>query len=181
MKIAPPLSAWIPIAALLTLQALLIASLAETFAPRTGSARTSISAENTSFDSGSNFVTFEDSVRLENASMTLTCDVLEVEMNRGQRAATLSSPSNIKVAVAKGYVVIHTENDRGKPVTATARHARYETESDIVVLTNFPKIQDGAQEVVGTSPDTKIFLSNDGHYRVEGPNRTTILQNNLPS
>lgn len=179
MKIAPPLAKIAPLAAFALLQVLLIASLAETLVPSGGNqATTKIVAEHTSFDSGENFVLFETDVVFSNASMTMKCDTLEVELNP-ERKAGVGAAGNIKTANASGFVVIETENQEGKPVIATARHAIYDTARDLVVLSSFPKIQDNGQEVIGTSLDTRIFLSQNGKYRVEGPNRTTILQKNL--
>tara|TARA_R110002096_G_scaffold200639_9_gene384700 strand:- start:12498 stop:13097 length:600 start_codon:yes stop_codon:yes gene_type:complete len=179
MKIAPPLAKLAPLAAFAVLQALLIAALAETLGPSEGSqSTTKIVAEHSNFDSGENLVLFETDVVFSNASMTMKCDTLEVELNP-DRNEGVGAAGSIKTANASGFVVIETENQEGDPVIATARNAIYDTARDMVVLSNFPKIQDNGQEVIGTSLDTRIFLSKDGKYRVEGPNRTTILQKNF--
>lgn len=144
---------------------------------------TRITAETSDYDSERNLVVFEGNVVMENPQMRLKCDVLEIQLNDGAKGPAAAAAGGIKSGVATGYVEIVTENAEGGEVVAHARRADFDALSQIVMLSDFPQLQDGKQLVKGTTPESRIFLNADGKHRTKGPTEITIIggANTIPN
>ncbi|MEO0446524.1 MAG: LptA/OstA family protein [Verrucomicrobiota bacterium] len=134
---------------------------------------TRITAEAARFDAKENVVIFEGNVELDHHDMTMECNVLEAELlnsaaDANQAAAQASSPGGIKRATARGFVFIEKMKPDGGVQVAKARHAVYDALEEQVVLSDFPQLQDGQNLVSGRNQTTKIFLKQNGQYKVEG-------------
>ena len=54
--------------------------------------------------------------------------------------------------------------------------AVYTSSDGNVVLTGSPRVQEGLDTHIATSPDTVMVLNQDGHLTTHGPSRTEIRQ-----
>ena len=54
--------------------------------------------------------------------------------------------------------------------------AVYTSSDGNVVLTGSPRVQQGLDTHIATSPDTVMVLNQDGHLTTHGPSRTEIRQ-----
>ncbi len=158
---------------------------------------TRITAGRAEFDAKTNVVTFEDNVELDHIEFRLTCDVLVAELSNpdkaakvGGAAADMGNPQaaaarvaagGLKSATAIGYVVIEKLTPEGSQV-AKSRKTVYDATSQIVTLSEYPVLDDGKNLVRGKEAWTRIILSPDGKYRVDGPATFELVtaDNQLP-
>jgi len=146
---------------------------------------TRITAGFAAFDSNTNVVQFEENVELDHIEFKLTCDILEVELNNPDKAAKAGgevkgapagpqaaaarvTADGIRRATATGYVVIEKLTAEGSQV-AKSRKTVYDAGTGIVTLSEYPVLDDGKNLVRGKEAWTKILLSPDGKYKVDGP------------
>jgi lipopolysaccharide export system protein LptA len=139
---------------------------------------TRITAESSSFDTTSNVVTFEGNVELDHPEFDMTCDILVAELHSAAADAAgkpgesglgrQGTVSGIRTATASGYVVIEKLTPEGRQV-AKSRKTVYDAATGIVTLSDFPVLDDGKNLVRGREAWTKILLSPDGKYKVDGP------------
>ncbi|MEQ1842411.1 MAG: LptA/OstA family protein, partial [Verrucomicrobiales bacterium] len=138
-----------------------------------------------------NVVTFEGNVELDHVEFKMTCDILVAELNNpekgakaavtgqavtgqavpdaaGAGAAARVASGGIRTATATGYVVIEKLTTEGSQV-AKSRKTVYDASTGIVTLSDFPVLDDGKNLVRGKESWTKILLSPDGKYQVDGP------------
>ncbi|MEM7010528.1 MAG: LptA/OstA family protein [Verrucomicrobiota bacterium] len=139
-----------------------------------GKKQTRISANQSNYNSERNTVQFSKDVTLVNPQMKLTCDELDVKMLREANGPAAAATGAIQSAIAKGFVVIHATTAAGKKIIAHAKRADYDALTQTVVLSGQPRLQDGAQLVEGTAPESKITLTGEGEHSTNGPTKVTI-------
>jgi len=145
---------------------------------------TRITAGFAAFDANTNVVTFQENVELDHVEFRLTCDILVAELNNPEKAKAEGDPKGgqeapqaaaarvasggIRIATATGYVVIEKLTPEGSQV-AKSRKTVYDARTQIVTLSEYPVLDDGKNLVRGKEAWTKILLSPDGKYQVDGP------------
>jgi lipopolysaccharide export system protein LptA len=158
---------------------------------------TRITAGRAEFDAKTNVVTFEDNVELDHVEFRLTCDILVAELNNPDKAAQVGGAGKddknpqaaaarvavggLKSATATGYVVIEKLTPEGSQV-AKSRKTVYDVTTGIVTLSEYPVLDDGKNLVRGKEAWTRILLSPDGKYKVDGPATFELVtsDNQLP-
>ena len=87
----------------------------------------------------------------------------------------------LEKAVAEGHVgVVRDKPDpKGGPpskAVGLSEKAVYTSSDGNVVLTGSPRVQQGLDTHIATTPDTVMVLNQDGHLTTHGPSRTEIRQ-----
>ncbi len=139
-----------------------------------GPITTEIYAEEAFFDSNKNVGVFTGHVKVIDPRFNLQSDKLTVYLHRGEE-------QGLDKAVAEGNVGIVRERpnpEGGKPERAIGRadHAVYTASDGNAELTGMPKVQQGTNMHVATSPQTVMIINQDGQLTTHGPSRTEIHQ-----
>ena len=144
---------------------------------------TKITAEFAKFDANTNVVTFEEDVELCHNQFDLKCQVLVAELKPGKEGAppdpnmakAQAAAGGIRKATAKGFVIIQKMSADGKVQVAKSREAVYDAETEDVILSDYPQLQDGPNLILGVENTTKIFLRKNGKYEVRGRHECEIV------
>ncbi|PZR75614.1 MAG: hypothetical protein DLM52_07225 [Chthoniobacterales bacterium] len=139
-----------------------------------GPITTEIYAEEAFFDSGKSIGVFTGHVRVLDPRFSLQSDKLTVYMRKGE-------DQGLEKAVADGNVgVVRDRPDakEGKPVRSIGRsdHAVYTASDGNVELTGTPRVEQGANMHVATSPGTVMIINQSNQLTTHGPSRTEIHQ-----
>lgn len=134
---------------------------------------TEIYADQAFFDSAKNTGVFTGRVKVLDPRFNLQADKLTVFLRRGEN-------QGLEKAIAEGNVGVvreRTEAD-GKSSRSIARSDRavYTTSDGNVELTGTPRVQQGMNMNVATSPETVMVLNQNGQLTTRGPSRTEIHQ-----
>lgn len=135
---------------------------------------TQIYAEEASFDTEKRIGVFSGHVRVFDPRFNIQSDKLTVYIHKDEG-------EGLEKAVAEGHVgVVRDKPDPkgGKPSKAIglSEKAVYTSVDGNVVLTGSPRVQQGLDTHVATSPDTVMVLNANGHLTTRGPSRTEIRQ-----
>ena len=140
--------------------------------PRPQDARTIIDAQQGAwFDDNSNTVEFFGKVVVHDPQFTLTCDRLNVVMNKNRQG--------LQLVTAMGNVDIEQQgtNDSGEKVKSVGKAgtAIYEPATGDITLKEWPQVRQGKNYQVATEEGTVMVLNNKGTFRTNGKTRTVIL------
>lgn len=148
--------------------------------PRPQDARTVIDAQDGAwFDDVSNTVEFFGKVVVHDPQFTLTCDRLNVVMNKNRQG--------LQLVTASGNVNIEQQgtNDSGEKVKSTGKSevAIYEPATGDITLKaspqslpqQWPQVRQGKNFQVATEAGTVMVLNSKGTFRTKGQTRTMIL------
>ncbi len=152
---------------------------------------TEIYADKAFFDSAKSIGIFTGRVIVKDPRFNVQSDKLTVYMTKG--AASEETPSNgeqtpaqqqgqtLEKAVAEGNVGVVRDQpgeDGGPPQHSVGRGdiATYLTADGSVELRGSPRVQNGLNTHVATSPDTVMVMTQDGKLTTTGPSRTEIRQ-----
>ena len=140
---------------------------------------TQIYADEASFDTEKRIGIFTGRVRVFDPRFNIQSDKLTVYIHKEEG-------EGLEKAIADGHVGVVRERpgENGKPPTQAvglAEKAVYTSADGNVVLTGSPRVQQGLDTHVSTSPDTVMILNADGHLTTHGPSRTEIRQEKSPS
>ena len=135
---------------------------------------TQIYADEASFDTEKRIGVFSGHVRVFDPRFNIQSDKLTVYIHKDEG-------EGLEKAIADGHVgVVRDKHDPkgGKPSKAIglSEKAVYTSVDGNVVLTGSPRVQQGLDTHVATSPDTVMVLNADGHLTTHGPSRTEIRQ-----
>ena len=135
---------------------------------------TEIYADEAFFDSTKNVGIFSGRVKVADPRFNLQSDKLTVFITKGQN-------QNLEKAVAQGNVGIvrdRPDPNGGPPTRAIGRadKAVYIAATGDVELTGTPRVQQGLNMHVATSPDTVMIINQDSQLTTHGPSRTEIHQ-----
>lgn len=135
---------------------------------------TQIYADAATFDTEKRIGVFSGHVRVFDPRFNIQSDKLTVYIHKEER-------EGLEKAIAEGHVgVVRDKPDPkgGKPSKAVglAEKAVYTSSDGNVVLSGSPRVQQGFDTHVATSPDTVMVLNQDGHLTTRGPSRTEIRQ-----
>jgi len=135
---------------------------------------TEIYADEAFFDSTKNKGIFSGRVKVTDPRFNLQSDKLTVFITKGQN-------QGLEKAVAEGNVglVRDRPNPNGGPPTRAvgrADKATYTAATGDVELIGTPRVQEGLNMHVATSPDTVMIINQNSQLTTHGPSRTEIRQ-----
>lgn len=137
---------------------------------------TEIYADEASFNTEKRVGVFSGHVRVFDPRFMIQSDKLTVFIHKEEG-------EGLEKAVAENNVGVVREkpDPKGGPPTKAiglAEKAVYTSADGNVVLTGTPRVQQGLDTHIATSPDTVMILNQDGHLTTHGPSRTEIRQEN---
>jgi lipopolysaccharide transport protein LptA len=135
---------------------------------------TEIYADEAFFDSSKNMGIFSGRVKVVDPRFNLQSDKLTVFITKGQN-------QSLEKAIAEGNVGLVRDRpgaNGGPPTRAVGRSdkATYTANIGDVELVGTPRVQEGPNLHVATSPDTVMIVSQNSQLRTHGPSRTEIVQ-----
>jgi lipopolysaccharide transport protein LptA len=135
---------------------------------------TEIYADEAFFDSTKNMGIFSGRVKVVDPRFNLQSDKLTVFITKGQN-------QSLEKAIAEGNVGLVRDRpaaNGGLPTRAVGRSdkATYTANTGDVELVGTPRVQEGPNLHVATSPDTVMVVSQNSQLRTHGPSRTEIVQ-----
>jgi lipopolysaccharide transport protein LptA len=135
---------------------------------------TEIYADEAFFDSTKNMGIFSGRVKVTDPRFNLQSDKLTVFITKGQNQA-------LEKAIAEGNVGLVRERpdpNGGPPTRAVGRadKATYTAATGNVELRGTPRVQEGLNMHVATSPDTVMIINQNSQLTTHGPSRTEIRQ-----
>jgi lipopolysaccharide transport protein LptA len=135
---------------------------------------TEIYADEAFFDSTKNMGIFSGRVKVIDPRFNLQSDKLTVFITKGQN-------QSLEKAIAEGNVGLVRERpdpNGGAPTRAIGRadKATYTAATGDVELIGTPRVQEGANMHVATSPDTVMIINQNSQLSTHGPSRTEIRQ-----
>jgi lipopolysaccharide transport protein LptA len=135
---------------------------------------TEIYSDEAFFDSTKNMGIFSGRVKVVDPRFNLQSDKLTVFITKGEN-------QSLEKAVAEGNVGLvrdRPDPNGGPPTRAVGRSdkATYTANNGDVELVGTPRVQEGQNLHVATSPDTVMIISQNSQLRTHGPSRTQIVQ-----
>ena len=135
---------------------------------------TEIYADNAFFDSTKNVGIFSGHVKVADPRFTLQSEKLTVYITKGEN-------QGLEKAVAEGNVAVvrdRPDPNGGPPTRAVGRsdQATYIATTGDVELRGTPRVQEGVNTHIATSPDTVMVVNQKGQLTTHGPSRTEIRQ-----
>src|SRR2546430_980434 len=135
---------------------------------------TEIYSDEAFFDSTKNMGIFSGRVKVVDPRFNLQSDKLTVFITKGQN-------QGLEKAVAEGNVGLVRDRpaaNGGPPTRAVGRSdkATYTATTGDVELMGTPRVQEGPNMHVATSPDTVMVISQNSQLRTHGPSRAEIVQ-----
>src|SRR5438876_9057146 len=135
---------------------------------------TEIYADEAFFDSTKNMGIFSGRVKVTDPRFNLQSDKLTVFITKGQS-------QSLEKAIAEGNVGLvrdHPDPSGGPPTRAVGRadKAVYTIATGNVELMGTPRVQEGLNMHVATSPDTVMIINQNSQLTTHGPSRTEIRQ-----
>lgn len=139
---------------------------------------TEIYADEAFFDSASNIGKFSGHVKVRDPRFALQSDKLTAYISKQNQG--------LEKAVATGNVGVvrdRPDPNGGPPQRSIglADNGVYTTNDGIVQLTGNPRVQQGMNMHIASSPDTVMILNQEGQLTTRGPSRTEIRQQPSPS
>jgi lipopolysaccharide transport protein LptA len=135
---------------------------------------TEIYADEAFFDSTKNIGIFSGRVKVTDPRFNLQSDKLTVFITKGEN-------QGLEKAIAEGNVGLVRERpdpNGGPPTRAVGRadKATYTAMTGDVELRGTPRVQEGPNMHVATSPDTVMIINQNSQLTTHGPSRTEIRQ-----
>ena len=135
---------------------------------------TEIYADEAFFDSTKNMGIFSGRVKVTDPRFNLQADKLTVFITKGEN-------QGLEKAIAEGHVGLvrdRPDPNGGAPARAVGRadKATYTASTGDVELRGTPRVQEGQNMHVATSPDTVMIINQNSQLRTHGPSRTEIRQ-----
>jgi lipopolysaccharide transport protein LptA len=139
-----------------------------------GPTTTEIYSDEAFFDSTKNMGIFSGRVKVVDPRFNLQSDKLTVFITKGEN-------QSLEKAVAEGNVGLIRDRPAANgapPTRAIGRSdkATYTASTGDVELMGTPRVQEGPNMHVATSPDTVMVISQNSQLRTHGPSRTEIVQ-----
>lgn len=135
---------------------------------------TEIDADDAFFDSNKNVGIFSGHVKVADPRFTLQAEKLTVYISKGEN-------QGLEKAVAEGNVAVvrdRPDPSGGAPTRAVGRadKATYTAATGDVELLGTPRVQEGVNTHIATSPETVMVVNQKGQLTTHGPSRTEIRQ-----
>ena len=143
-------------------------------APGEAAVTTQIYADAASFDTEKRIGIFTGHVRVFDPRFNIQSDKLTVYIHKEES-------EGLERAIAEGHVgVVRAKPDpKGGPpsqAVGLSDKAVYTSADGNVELTGSPRVQQGLDTHIATSPETVMVLNQNGHLTTHGPSRTEIRQ-----
>src|SRR5436853_993642 len=137
-----------------------------------------ISADISFLDSNKNVVIFSGHVKVSDPRFTLQSEKLTVYITKGEN-------QGLEKAVAEGNVAVvrdRPDANGGTPTRAVGRsdQATYVATTGNVELRGTPRVQEGVNTHIATSPETIMVVNQNGQLTTHGPSRTETRQEPKP-
>ena len=147
-------------------------------APTNGPVTTEIYADDAFFDSNKNVGIFSGHVKVADPRFTLQSEKLTVYITKGEN-------QGLEKAIAEGNVAVvrdRPDPNGGAPTRAVGRsdQATYVASTGNVELRGTPRVQEGVNTHIATSPETVMVVNSNGQLTTHGPSRTEIRQEPKP-
>jgi lipopolysaccharide transport protein LptA len=135
---------------------------------------TEIYADEAFFDSNKNMGIFSGRVKVADARFSLQSEKLTVYISKGEK-------QGLEKAIAEGDVAVvrdRPDPNGGPPSRSVGRSdkATYIAATGDVELRGTPRVQEGINIHVATSPETVMIINQKGELNTHGPSRTEIRQ-----
>ena len=135
---------------------------------------TEVYADEAFFDSTKNIATFSGHVKVSDPRFNVQSDKLTIYVSKGAN-------QGLEKAVAEGNVGVVRDRPDPNGGAATRAVGRSESATYIastgeVELKGSPRVQQGVNTHVATSPDTVMIINQNGQLTTHGPSRTEIRQ-----
>ena len=135
---------------------------------------TEIYADDAFFDANKNVGIFSGHVKVADPRFTLEAEKLTVYISKGEN-------QGLQKAVAEGNVAVvrdRPDPKGGAPTRAVGRaeQATYVAATGDVELRGTPRVQEGVNTHIATSPETTMIVNQKGQLTTRGPSRTEIRQ-----
>jgi lipopolysaccharide transport protein LptA len=135
---------------------------------------TEIYADEAFFDSAKNMGIFSGRVKVTDPRFNLQAEKLTVFITKGEN-------QGLEKAIAEGNVGVvrdRPDPNGGSPTRAVGRadKATYVAATGNVELRGTPRVQEGPNMHVATSPDTVMIINQNSQLTTHGPSRTEIRQ-----
>jgi lipopolysaccharide transport protein LptA len=135
---------------------------------------TEIYADEAFFDSNQNMGIFTGHVKVTDPRFNLQSQKLTVFIGKGEN-------QGLQKAIAEGDVAMvrdRPDPNGGPPTRSVGRSdkATYVAATGDVELTGTPRVQEGVNTHIATSPDTVMTVNQNGQLTTHGPSRTEIRQ-----
>lgn len=135
---------------------------------------TEIYADEAFFDSNKNIGVFSGHVKVVDPRFNLQSEKLTVFVSKGEN-------QGLEKAIAEGDVAVvrdRPDPNGGPPTRSVGRSdkAVYVSVTGDVELTGTPRVQEGLNTHLATSPDTVMVVNQKGELTTHGPSRTEIRQ-----
>jgi lipopolysaccharide transport protein LptA len=139
-----------------------------------GPITTEIFADEAFFDSNKSIGIFTGKVKVTDPRFNLQSDKLTVFITKGENQA-------MEKAIAEGNVAVvrdRPDPNGGPPTHAVGRSetATYIAATGDVELKGMPRVQQGLNTHIATSPETVMVITQDGQLTTHGASRTEIRQ-----
>ncbi|MGI8481886.1 MAG: LptA/OstA family protein [Chthoniobacterales bacterium] len=145
-----------------------------TAASAPATATTTIYADEASFDSAKYIGIFTGHVIVNDPRFNVQSDKMTIYISKQEK-------EGLEKTIAEGNVAVVRDrpDPKGGPPTRAvgrAEKAIYTAKDGNVELTGSPRVQQGLNTHVATTPDTVMVLNESGHLQTHGPSRTEIRQ-----
>ncbi|MGI8889347.1 MAG: LptA/OstA family protein [Chthoniobacterales bacterium] len=135
---------------------------------------TQIYSDEASFDTNKRIGVFTGHVRVFDPRFNIQSDKMTVYIHKEEG-------EGLERAIAEGHVgVVRAKSaEKGAPpsqAVGLSEKAVYTSADGNVVLTGSPRVQQGLDTHIATSPQTVMILNQDGNLTTHGPSRTEIRQ-----
>jgi lipopolysaccharide transport protein LptA len=140
---------------------------------------TEIFADEAFFDSNKNIGKFKGHVKVNDPRFVIQSDRMTVYISKDQT-------QGLEKAVAEGNVGVVKDrpNAKGGPPDRTvgrSEQAIYTTSDGNIEMTGTPRVQQGMNTHIATTPETVMVLAGNGQLTTRGPSMTEIRQQPSPS
>src|ERR1700726_1635351 len=137
-----------------------------------------IYADDAFFDSNKNIGVFTGHVKVVDPRFNLQSEKLTVFISKGEN-------QGLEKAIAEGDVAVvrdRPDPNGGPPTRSVGRSdkAIYISATGDVELSGTPRVQEGMNTHIATSPDTVMVVNQNGQLTTHGPSRTEIRQQPKP-
>ncbi len=135
---------------------------------------TEIDADEAFFDSNKSIGIFSGHVKVIDPRFNLQSDKLTVYISKGEN-------QKLEKTIAEGNVAVvrdRPDPNGGPPTRSVGRSDRaiYTAATGDVELTGTPRVQEGLNTHMATSPATVMVINQNGQLSTHGPSRTEIRQ-----
>ena len=135
---------------------------------------TEIYADEAFFDSNKSIGIFRSHVKVIDPRFNLQSDKLTVYISKGEN-------QKLEKTIAEGNVALvrdRPDPNGGPPTRSVGRSdkAIYTAATGDVELSGTPRVQEGMNTHLATSPDTVMVINQNGQLSTHGPSRTEIRQ-----